>query len=55
MLGRTLSFGDSIGFVPPEERLYAGGASSVRGFQQNELGDLIYIAEDAPGTIRGAG
>jgi outer membrane protein assembly factor BamA len=44
--GRT--FSDSVGFVPPEERLYAGGAASVRGFQQNELGDLIYIAEDEP-------
>ena len=26
----------------------AGGAASVRGFQQNALGDLIYIAERAP-------
>ena len=48
VLGRTFSFSDSVGFVPPEERLYAGGAASVRGFQQNELGDLIYIAEDEP-------
>jgi len=32
------------GFVPPQERLYAGGATSVRGFQQNELGDVVYIA-----------
>jgi outer membrane protein insertion porin family len=49
VLGRTFSFGDTVGFVPPEERLYAGGAASVRGFQQNELGDLIYIAERQPG------
>jgi outer membrane protein assembly factor BamA len=55
VLGRTLSFGDSTGFIPPEERLYAGGASSVRGFQQNALGDLTYIAESAPDTVRGAG
>ena len=55
VLGRTLSFNDSTGFVPPEERLYAGGAGSVRGFQQNTLGDLIYIAESAPDTIRGPG
>jgi outer membrane protein insertion porin family len=48
VLGRSFSFSDSVGFVPPEERLYAGGAASVRGYQQNELGDLIYIAEDAP-------
>jgi outer membrane protein assembly factor BamA len=45
VLGRKLSFSDSVGFVPPEERLYAGGAASVRGFQQNELGALIYIAD----------
>ena len=47
VLGRTLSLGDPVGFIPPQERLYAGGAASVRGFQQNELGDLIYIAENA--------
>lgn len=35
---------DRVGFVPPQERLYAGGATSVRGFQQNELGALVYIA-----------
>jgi outer membrane protein assembly factor BamA len=55
VLGRTLSFGDTTGFIPPEERLYAGGASSVRGFQQNALGDLTYIAESAPDTVRGTG
>jgi outer membrane protein insertion porin family/translocation and assembly module TamA len=51
VLGRTLSFTDSTGFVPPEERLYAGGAGSVRGYQQNALGDLIYIAENAPAFV----
>ncbi|MEO6526386.1 MAG: BamA/TamA family outer membrane protein [Gemmatimonadaceae bacterium] len=55
VLSRTLSFGDSVGFVPPEERLYAGGAASVRGYQQNELGDLIYIAEQAFDTTAGVG
>ena len=44
VLGRTLSLSDPV-VVPPQERLYAGGAASVRGFQQNELGELIYIAE----------
>jgi outer membrane protein assembly factor BamA len=55
VVGRTLSFEDPVGFIPPEERLYAGGAGSVRGFQQNELGDLIYIAEDAPASQEGRG
>ena len=50
VLGRTLSINDPVSFVPPEERLYAGGAASVRGYQQNELGNLIYIAEVAPDT-----
>jgi outer membrane protein insertion porin family/translocation and assembly module TamA len=48
VLAPTLSFGDPVGFIPPQERLYAGGAASVRGYQQNELGDLIYIAENVP-------
>ncbi|MFL5619986.1 MAG: outer membrane protein assembly factor [Gemmatimonadaceae bacterium] len=54
VLGRNFSFGNAVGFVPPEERLYAGGAASVRGFQQNELGDLIYIAEAEPRRTPGA-
>jgi len=44
VFGRRLT--DSLPFVPPQERLYAGGASSIRGFQQNELGDVVYIARD---------
>jgi outer membrane protein insertion porin family/translocation and assembly module TamA len=33
------------GNVPTEERLYAGGATTVRGYQQNELGPQIYLPE----------
>lgn len=42
VFGRTL--GTATGFVPPQERLYAGGPTTVRGFAQNELGSAIYIA-----------
>jgi len=42
VFGRNL--GAATSFVPPQERLYAGGPTTVRGFSQNELGSLIYIA-----------
>lgn len=32
-------------FVPPQERLYAGGPNSVRGYGQNLLGPLVYIVD----------
>jgi outer membrane protein insertion porin family len=41
--------GNSTGgaqFVPPQERLYTGGETSVRGFGTNELGPLIYVVSD---------
>ncbi len=34
---------NSAGFIPPQERLYAGGPTTVRGFVQNELGPVVYI------------
>ena len=43
VFGRQISWRDSGVFIPPQERLYAGGPTSVRGFQQNELGSLVYI------------
>jgi outer membrane protein insertion porin family len=38
------SLGGASVFIPPSERLYAGGPTTVRGFAQNELGSAIYIA-----------
>ena len=36
-------FGSSNRLVPPQERLYAGGPTTVRGFRQNELGPVAYV------------
>ena len=38
------SVGSATNFIPPQERLYAGGPTSVRGYAQNELGSLLYVA-----------
>jgi outer membrane protein insertion porin family/translocation and assembly module TamA len=32
-------------YVPPQERLYAGGPNSVRGFRFNELGPIVYVVD----------
>ncbi len=32
--------------VPPQERLYAGGPNSVRGFGQNLLGPVVYLVDN---------
>ncbi|MDZ7631411.1 MAG: BamA/TamA family outer membrane protein [Gemmatimonadaceae bacterium] len=50
-LGTTLAvrlqlgavFGSSDRLVPPQERLYAGGPTTVRGYRQNELGPVAYV------------
>ena len=41
-------------YVPVQERLYAGGANSVRGFRQNELGPVVYNPS-AYDTVRADG
>ncbi|MGI9090813.1 MAG: BamA/OMP85 family outer membrane protein [Gemmatimonadaceae bacterium] len=38
-------FKTNTGFIPPQERMYAGGPNSVRGFAQNELGGATYLAQ----------
>jgi outer membrane protein insertion porin family len=42
---RTATVNPEGEFLPPEERFYAGGASSVRGFGRNELGPGIYVTD----------
>ncbi|MBA3853554.1 MAG: hypothetical protein C0503_04010 [Gemmatimonas sp.] len=52
VFGSDFSFNRTATFVPPQERLYAGGPNSVRGFRQNELGPQVYIptSYDTVGT-----
>lgn len=43
-------------FLPPQERFYAGGATSVRGFETNAMGPGVYVASEgiadpATGTV----
>lgn len=43
----SLGTGGSTGeFVPPDERFFAGGASSVRGFDRSRLGPGLYLYEN---------
>ncbi len=57
VLGPT--FATAATFVPPQERLFGGGPTTVRGFRQNELGPSVYIptaydtvrADGSPGTL----
>ncbi len=54
VLGRE--FRSNTGFIPPQERMYGGGPTSVRGFAQNELGAVTYLArsyETGIATISG--
>jgi outer membrane protein insertion porin family/translocation and assembly module TamA len=43
VLGSSFGFNNSSAFIPQQERLFAGGQTTVRGFQQNELGPAVYI------------
>lgn len=38
---------DGSPLIPQQERLFAGGQSTVRGFQQNLLGPLVYVVSDS--------
>jgi outer membrane protein assembly factor BamA len=42
---RTVTIGGPGDFLPPEQRFYAGGAASVRGFERNALGPGIYVTD----------
>jgi outer membrane protein assembly factor BamA len=37
---------DTSRFIPPEQRLYAGGPTTVRGYSPNGLGPRVYVTRD---------
>ena len=56
VLGSSFGFNNSAVFIPQQERLFAGGQTTVRGYQQNELGPAVYIPAgfdtlNAAGTV----
>jgi outer membrane protein assembly factor BamA len=42
---RTATVDPEGNFLPPEERFYAGGASSVRGYARNSLGPGVWVTD----------
>src|SRR5881296_1038823 len=42
---RLSLLGQSVKFVPPDQRFYAGGPNSVRGYARNELGPRVYVTD----------
>jgi len=49
---RLSLLGQNVQFVPPDQRFYAGGPNSVRGYARNELGPRVYVSDsfDVSGT-----
>jgi outer membrane protein assembly factor BamA len=43
--------GPDVGYIPPEQRFYAGGPNSVRGFTRNALGPTSYVVPLVDGTF----
>jgi outer membrane protein assembly factor BamA len=38
--------GQDARYVPPDQRFYAGGPNTVRGFRLNDLGPRVYVTPD---------
>ncbi|MGE5803849.1 MAG: outer membrane protein assembly factor [Gemmatimonadota bacterium] len=38
--------GQNVGYVPPDQRFYGGGPTSVRGYGRNELGPRVYLVTE---------
>lgn len=48
---RITQSGQSVQFVPPDQRFYGGGPNSVRGYGANELGPRVYVVTDTTDTL----
>lgn len=42
---------DKGGLVPPQERFYSGGQNTVRGYNQGQLGPVVYIVGAPSDTV----
>lgn len=42
---------DKEGLVPPQERFYSGGQNTVRGYNQGQLGPVVYIVDTPTDTV----
>jgi len=51
-LGAVGSPGDAL--VPQQERLFAGGSTTIRGYQQNEVGPRTYLADSVQTVVQGS-
>lgn len=45
--------GQGLDSIPTEERFYLGGANTVRGFGQNEMGEVVRVVEGDTVTVGG--
>lgn len=43
---KTTTLSPTGDFLPPEERFYAGGANTVRGYTRNQLGGGVYVTNE---------
>lgn len=46
---------DGTPLIPQQERLFVGGQNSVRGYQQNLLGPVVYVVEEVRDTVNANG
>ncbi|PYP20082.1 MAG: hypothetical protein DMD54_01345 [Gemmatimonadetes bacterium] len=43
--------GQKVGYVPPDQRFYGGGPTTVRGYGLNAMGPRVYVVRDTSATL----